>query len=57
MSGTTKRLADAVAFGIRSTSEISLIIVGILGADIIEGRFKDLALIEQLKNVDTMVFG
>lgn len=56
-SGTTKKLAEAVAAGIISVSGVEVVIAEILGADIIEGRFNNLALIEQLKDVDAMIFG
>ena len=56
-AGTTKKLAEAVAAGIKSVSEVDVIFVEIIGTDIVEGRFKNLALIEQLKNVDAMIFG
>ncbi|MDP5138448.1 flavodoxin family protein [Rheinheimera baltica] len=56
-SGTTKKLAEAVASGIRSVSEVDVVFAEIVGTDIVDGRFKNLALIEQLKNVDAMVFG
>lgn len=56
-TGTTKKLADAVVAGIMSVSEVDVIIAEILGTDIIEGRFKNSVLIEQLKEVDAMIFG
>lgn len=56
-SGTTKKLAEAVAAGIRSVSDVDVVSAEIVGADIVEGRFQNSALIEQLKDVDAMIFG
>lgn len=57
VTGTTKKLTEAVADGLRSVSGIEVVIAEIIGTDIIEGRYKNSALIEQLKDVDAMVFG
>ncbi|ABE54707.1 NADPH-dependent FMN reductase [Shewanella denitrificans OS217] len=57
VTGTTKQLANSVTAGASSVEGIEVIEVEILGADIIEGRFKNLALLEQLKDVDAMIFG
>ena len=56
-SGMTKKLAEAVAAGVLSVSEVDVLIAEIVGADIFEGRFKNSALIEELKDVDAMIFG
>ncbi|MDX3775645.1 flavodoxin family protein [Chromatiaceae bacterium AAb-1] len=56
-TGTTKQLAEAIAAGASSVPGVEAIKAEILGSDIIEGRFKNLALLEQLKDVDAMVFG
>lgn len=57
VSGSTKKLAETIAVGIRSVSEVDVVIAEIVGADIFEGRFKNSALIEELKDVDAMIFG
>ena len=56
-SGSTKKLAEAVVSGIRSVSEVDFVIAEIVGADIVEGRFKNLALIEELEDADAIIFG
>lgn len=56
-TGTTKKLAEAVANGAVSVSGVEIVNVDILGTDIVEGRYRNNALIEQLKNVDAMIFG
>lgn len=57
VTGTTRQLASSVVAGASSVEGIEVIKVEILGADIIEGRFKNSALLEKLTDVDAMVFG
>lgn len=57
VTGTTKKLAEAVADGLKSVSGIDVVMAEIIGADIVEGRFRNSTFIEQLKDVDAMVFG
>ncbi|PND39083.1 flavodoxin [Paucibacter aquatile] len=56
-TGTTKQLAAAVADGALSVAEVDVVNVEIVGADIVEGRFRNSSLIERLKDVDAMIFG
>lgn len=57
VSGTTKKLAEAVEHGAMSISGVEVIKIEIFGADIVKGRFINSILIEQLKDVDAMIFG
>lgn len=56
-NGTTKQLAKAVASGAESISGTEVITHEILGSDIVEGRFRNVAILEQLNSVDAMIFG
>lgn len=56
-NGTTKQLAKAVASGAESVPGTEVITYQILGSDIVEGRFRNDELLEQLNGVDAMIFG
>jgi len=56
-TGTTRQIADAVAAGVASEQGVEVIYSEIRGADIIEGRFRNTALLDQLDGVDAMIFG
>lgn len=55
--GTTAKLADAVIAGVQSSPNATALRMEIVGADIIEGRFRNTAFIDQLDQVDAMIFG
>ncbi|AQU82752.1 MULTISPECIES: flavodoxin family protein [unclassified Halomonas] len=55
-SGSTKQLARAVAAG-AAVSDVEVTMAEIVGADIIEGRFHNTKLLQQLDNADALVFG
>lgn len=57
VTGTTKQLAEAVIAGVSSVSGVEAIKAEILGSDIVEGRFKNSAFLEQLEDTDAMIFG
>lgn len=56
-AATTKALAQAVVQGALSVAGIDVVNIEILGADIVEGRFKNESLLERLNDVDAMIFG
>lgn len=56
-SGSTKQLAQAVASGVAVVSDVEVAMVEIVGADIIEGRFRNTKLLQQLDKADALVFG
>jgi NAD(P)H dehydrogenase (quinone) len=56
-AGSTKKLAQAVAAGALSVTGTEVLSLGIVGADIIEGRYKNTALIDQLTDADAIIFG
>ncbi|WLD56824.1 flavodoxin family protein [Salinispirillum sp. LH 10-3-1] len=55
-SGTTKQLAHAVAQGAAQPG-IAVIQAEIVGADIVEGRFRNTDLLHSLSNADAVLFG
>ena len=55
-TGTTEALAKAVACG-AETQGAQVFAYRILGSDIIEGRFKNDALFEELSEMDAIIFG
>lgn len=57
VTGTTKQLASSVAAGASSVTGTEVIEVEIVGADIIEGRFNNFALLAKLTDADAMIFG
>jgi multimeric flavodoxin WrbA len=56
-TGTTKKLASSIASGVQSVEAVNAVSLEIKGSDIIEGRFRNNQLIEQLNDVDAMIFG
>lgn len=56
-SGTTAQLAQAVATGVESVAGVSALLVEVVGRDIVEGRYENSDLIEQLAGVQGVVFG
>lgn len=56
-AGSTKKLAQAVAAGALSVTDVEVVSLEVVGADIIEGRYKNTALIEQLTDADAIIFG
>lgn len=56
-TGTTKQLAKSIVSGASSVDGVKAIPYEILGSDIIEGRFKNSALIDELSDTDAMIFG
>ncbi|KKD60933.1 flavodoxin [Grimontia sp. AD028] len=55
-TGTTDALAKAVACGAEA-QEAQVFAYRILGSDIVEGRFKNDALFEELSDMDAIIFG
>ena len=56
-SGTTAQLANAIANGVQEVSGCQAVIHEILGRDILEGRFRNEALLAQLDTADALIFG
>jgi len=56
-SGHTKAMAEAVAKGVRSVKDVKMQLLEIKNAQIVEGRFKDDALLEALDQSDGIIFG
>lgn len=56
-SGSTKQLAQAVAAGAAAQPGVDVIQIEIVGADIVEGRFRNTQLLQQLDSADAVVFG
>jgi NAD(P)H dehydrogenase (quinone) len=56
-SGHTTKLAEAVAKGASTVPGVQVKAVPVEGKDIIEGRFKNPALMEQLDGSDAIIFG
>lgn len=57
VTGATRQLAQAVAAGAAVIQGVNVMTAEIFGADIVEGRFKNSALLEQLQAADAMIFG
>ncbi|PKF79180.1 trp repressor-binding protein [Vibrio sp. vnigr-6D03] len=55
--GATKALAEYIASGVRSVPNASPTLLEIEPKDIHEGRYKNYALFEELKNSDAIIFG
>lgn len=55
--GTTKQLAEAVCKGVNEVEGAKSTLFEIYGSDIVEGRFRNEAFIDQLSDVDAMIFG
>jgi NAD(P)H dehydrogenase (quinone) len=56
-SGHTTKLAEAVAKGASTVPGVQVKAVPVEGKDIVEGRFKNPALMEQLDGSDAIIFG
>ncbi|WP_018151759.1 flavodoxin family protein [Leeia oryzae] len=56
-SGTTAQLARAITTGVMQVSGCEASIHEILGQDIVEGRFRNEALLAQLDKADALIFG
>lgn len=56
-SGSTKQLVQAVAAGAAVQPGVDAIQTEIAGADIVEGRFCNTKLLQQLDKADALVFG
>jgi NAD(P)H dehydrogenase (quinone) len=56
-TGHTAKLAEAVAKGASSVADVKVQTIAIHGKDIIEGRFKNPAVMEQLDASDAIIFG
>ena len=57
VTGTTAQLAEAVAAGCRSVTAVDLQLVRIEGDDIIQGRYKNNAVLEAIDQADAVIFG
>lgn len=56
-SGHTARLAEAVARGAASIPDVKVQTIAISGKDIVEGRYKNASVFEQLDASDAIIFG
>jgi|SRR5208283_1321160 len=56
-SGHTAKMAEAVAKGAGSVNGVKVNLLAIAGKDIVEGRFKNDALLAQLDASDAVIFG
>jgi NAD(P)H dehydrogenase (quinone) len=56
-TGSTAKLAEAVARGARSVPGIDVVVIAIEGKDIVEGRFRNDAFVARLDASDAIVFG
>lgn len=56
-SGHTAKMAEAVAKGAGSVNDVKANLLAIAGKDIVEGRFKNDALLAQLDASDAVIFG
>jgi NAD(P)H dehydrogenase (quinone) len=56
-SGHTTKLAEAVAKGAGAVPDVKVTVLTINGKDIVEGRFKNPAFMEQLDGSDAIIFG
>lgn len=56
-AGHTAKLAEAVAKGASSVADVKVQTIAITGKDIIEGRYKNAAVFEQLDASDAIIFG
>jgi len=57
VTGSTKTLAKAIKAGIQTVPDTEVIEVEIKGGDIVEGRYVNEAKLNELSNVDAMIFG
>ncbi|SEA25884.1 flavodoxin family protein [Alkalimonas amylolytica] len=56
-SGTTRQLAQAVAAGAATEPGADVCMAEIVGSDIVDGRFQNSTLLQQLSGADAIVFG
>ncbi|MDP4535361.1 flavodoxin family protein [Alkalimonas collagenimarina] len=56
-TGSTKQLAQTIAEGAAQQPGVEVIQAEIVGADIVEGRFRNTGLLQQLTSADALVFG
>lgn len=56
-SGHTTQMAKAVAQGVESVTGIQVNLLEITGSQIVDGRWQDEAIMEQLNNSDAIIFG
>ena len=56
-SGHTTKMAEAVAKGAGSVADVKVQTIAINGKDIVEGRYKNAAVLEQLDASDAVIFG
>ena len=56
-TGHTTKLAEAVAKGAGSVADVKVQTIALSGKDIIEGRYKNPAVLEQLDASDAIIFG
>nr|WP_300976232.1 flavodoxin family protein [Alkalimonas sp.] len=57
VSGTTRQLAQAVAAGAATERGTDVLMAEIVGSDIVDGRFQNSTLLQQLSGADAIVFG
>lgn len=57
VTGTTAQLAEAIAAGCRSVTAVDLQLLRIEGEDIIQGRYKNSAVLEAIDQADAVIFG
>jgi NAD(P)H dehydrogenase (quinone) len=56
-TGHTTKMAEAVAKGASSVSDVKVQTIAINGKDIVEGRYKNASVLEQLDASDAIIFG
>ena len=56
-TGHTTKMAEAVAKGASSVADVKVQTIAINGKDIVEGRYKNAAVLEQLDASDAIIFG
>ena len=57
VTGTTKALANAIRSGIETSASLDILDFEITPKDIVEGRYTNNDVLNQLSNVDAMIFG
>jgi NAD(P)H dehydrogenase (quinone) len=57
VTGTTARLAEAIAAGCHSVTAVDLQLLRIEGKDITQGRYKNSAVLETIDQADAVIFG
>ena len=56
-TGHTTKMAEAVAKGASSVADVKVQTIAINGKDLVEGRYKNAAVLEQLDASDAIIFG